>query len=227
MSGRTKDVERQPIHALANQERQRSFYSKETIGNIFPSIKVGNMVMADVSTIAAEAGLTRQLTRYYFPDLEALISTVCDDMAEKYRSKLLELVGEQEEGTRSNTFFDFYFDQLHDAPKPRDDQSYDAAFAFAAGSPKIRDALKVQYSLLGHVVSHELQLENPKLGRDGALELSYLFVCLMYGHWKMVASLGLSEDHNQVARQAIDRLIISYLKAPPESARGAPVWTSK
>ncbi|WP_368184675.1 hypothetical protein [Aestuariibius sp. HNIBRBA575] len=34
---------------------------------------------------------------------------------------------------RLQFIFDFYFDLVDDVPKPRDDQSYDAAMAFAAG----------------------------------------------------------------------------------------------
>lgn len=33
----------------------------------------------------------------------------------------------------------------------------------------------------------------------------------MYGHWKMVASLGCSSGHNRIAREAMDRIISSYL----------------
>jgi hypothetical protein len=34
----------------------------------------------------------------------------------------------------------------------------------------------------------------------------------MYGHWKMVATLGFSEDYNRVTREAVDRLIASYVQ---------------
>ena len=34
----------------------------------------------------------------------------------------------------------------------------------------------------------------------------------MYGHWKMVATLGFSPSHNSVTRAAVDRLIESYVE---------------
>ncbi|MGY9050123.1 MAG: hypothetical protein ACKVKF_24600, partial [Rhodobacterales bacterium] len=51
---------------------------------------------------------------------------------------------------------------------------------------------------------------DPSLSRSACHEIGYLFVTLIYGHWKMVASLGFSENNNRVAREAVDRLIASY-----------------
>ncbi len=127
---------------------------------------------------------------------------------------------------RLTTFFDFYFDLLEENRKPRDDQVYDALIALSVRSDRIKTTLRTQYSLLGQVLSHELQLEYPQLGSQGADELSYLFVCLMYGHWKMVASLGASEDHRHVTRAAVDRLLASYLAAP-EPVSTTRVWLPK
>jgi hypothetical protein len=37
-------------------------------------------------------------------------------------------------------------------------------------------------------------------------------VSLMYGHWKMLATLGFSENWNRVSRETMDRLVGFYLR---------------
>jgi hypothetical protein len=64
------------------------------------------------------------------------------------------------------------------------------------------------------------------MSAQDANQLSYLFVCLMYGHWKMVASLGFSEEHKFVTRTAIDRLIASYAARPSKRTELAKIWAS-
>ncbi|MCR9138253.1 MAG: TetR/AcrR family transcriptional regulator [Alphaproteobacteria bacterium] len=162
------------------------------------------------NAIARKAGVSRQLIRYYYAEPEDLMVALCDHLASLYRDGLVNGVLEVQPEDRLKFFFDFYFDLLENAPKPRDDQVYDAMMSLAAGSPVVRTNLQKQYGLIGQVVAHEIHLKYPQIGSEGADELSYLFVCLMYGHWKMVASLGLDEVHKHVTRRAIDRLIESY-----------------
>ena len=59
-------------------------------------------------------------------------------------------------------------------------------------------------------LAHEIQISYPDLHQNGCRELGYLIVIVMYGHWKMVASLDFSTDYNRVSRDALDRLIASY-----------------
>lgn len=175
--------------------------------------------------IAGEAGLSRQLIRYYFDGNEALMVALCDHLADAYRQALISGAARIDDKKRLDFFFDFYFDLLEDQRKPRDDQAYDAVFAIATGSPAVRKNLQTQYGLLGQVLSHEIQISYPDLAPQDCLELSYLFVCLMYGHWKMVATLGYAEDHRYISRRAIDRLIHSYVqKSHPASGRIRP-WS--
>jgi hypothetical protein len=42
--------------------------------------------------------------------------------------------------------------------------------------------------------------------------VGYLFVSLMYGHWKMLATLGFSDNWNRVSRETMDRLVGFYLR---------------
>ena len=176
------------------------------------------------STLGERTGFSRQLVRYYFPDLEALMVALCDHLAAHYRQGLVAGVAELEDGDRLGFFLDFYFDMIDPPRKPRDDQVYDGCFAFAAGSPAVRDALAGQYGLLGHVLSHEIQLRHPEMTAADAMELSYLFVCLMYGHWKMVASLGYAPEHRHVTRRAMDRLLSSYAAEERRAAAATRIW---
>ncbi len=171
-------------------------------------------------SIAREAGLSRQLVRYHFKDPETLMLSVCDFLSMVYREALLRSVSQKTQIDRLTVFLDFYFDLLDEEPKPRDDQVYDALMSLAANSNRIRKNLRHHYTMMGEVISHELQMSHPNLTLPAARELSYLIVSLMYGHWKMVASLGLNQAHKRAARAAIDRLIRSYIDE--ESTKLAP-----
>jgi hypothetical protein len=109
-------------------------------------------------------------------------------------------------------------------PKPRDDQAYDAAMAYAARSERIRTNLRGQYTLLGQVLQLEVKMQFPELSMQDCAEIGYLFVCIMYGHWKLVASLGVSDDHRLISRRAIDRLIASYANNGAPSTSAVRVW---
>ena len=162
--------------------------------------------------IAEEAGMSRQLIRHYFPDPEEMMVKVCDALAAAYREALMQGILRADQTRRLRVFLDFYFDLL--APqglaKPADDRAYDAMFALATRSDKVRQALHDQYALLQSVIAHEVQLSNPRLSQRACREVGYLFVALMYGHWKLVATLGFSPSHNRITREAVDRLIASY-----------------
>ena len=182
-------------------------------------------------TVAAELGVTRQAVRYHFPDAEALMIAVCDRLADAYRAALVRNAARLEGPRRLDMFLDFYFNLLDGVPKPRDDAAYDAMMSLATGSDAIRDALRGQYTTLGQVMRHEFEVAHPRLDAQAADELSYLFVCLMYGHWKMVATLGVSAAHNRVTRAAMDRLIRSYCESgvsedAPGDAR-VRVWSTE
>ncbi|MGE0659006.1 MAG: hypothetical protein AB7F36_06625 [Reyranellaceae bacterium] len=156
--------------------------------------------------------MSRQLIRHYFPSPELLMVAVCDHLAATYRDCLMKGILETNATQRLPMFLDFYFGFLsgRGLPKPKDDAVYDAMFSLAVTSDAIRRNLNGQYSLLQSVISHEVQISNPGLNQKACDEIGYLFVAVMYGHWKMVATLGFSESYNRVAREAMDRLIASY-----------------
>jgi AcrR family transcriptional regulator len=198
----------------------------EIIKAAYDAISRHGLPTVSYDQIAAEAGLSRQLIRHYFPKPEMLMEGVCDYLVATYRDCLSKGIIAAGHSERLTVLLDFYFDFLAGAgiPKPRDDSVYDALFALAATQQSIRDNLCGQYTLLQTVISHEIQISHPKLKQSACSELGFLFVALMYGHWKMVASLGLSSGHNRVTRAAIDRLIQSYLERyddPDDTPLGA------
>lgn len=190
----------------------------------FRAIAKDGLPLPSYDAIAKEAGISRQLIRHFFPDPADLIGMLCDTLAGAYRDLMTQGIKRADGPERLPLFLDFYFGFLSDQglAKPKDDAVYDAMFALAAGSEEIRTNLREQYSLLRHVIAHEVQISHPDLPQPACREIGYLFVCIMYGHWKMVASLGFSEAHNRVSREAMDRIIESYLArydeddGPPE-----------
>jgi len=196
----------------------------EIVAAAFDALRAEGLPHLSYDAIARHGDLSRQLVRYHYPEPEDLMIDLCDHLAGLYRDALIAEVMKHRGRARLDTFFDFYFDLIEGNPKPRDDEVYDALMSLSAGSPRIRGNLRSQYSLLGQVLSHELELEYPRLGSQGAQELSFLFVCLMYGHWKMVASLGFSEEHRHITRGAIERLIESSLAARPDGEIRPKPW---
>ena len=184
----------------------------EIVQAAIKAINRDGLPMPSYDVIAREADMSRQLIRHYFPDPEALMVAVCDALAASYRDCLMKGIIAAGSTQRLPMFLDFYFNFLAGNAKPQDDAVYDAMFSLAAGSEAVRSNLNAQYSLLQHTIAHEVQISHPDLHQKACHEIAFLFVALMYGHWKMVASLGFSEDYNRVTREAVDRLIDSYLQ---------------
>ena len=186
----------------------------EIVEAAYNAILKNGLPLISYDSIAQEADMSRQLIRHYFPDPVELLVAVCDRLAAAYRDGLMKGILNAQSPTRLKTFLDFYFDFLsdRDLEKPRDDAAYDAMMALASTHPSIRKNLHDQYNLLQYTIAHEVQVSHPQLNQKACLEIGYLFVSLMYGHWKMVATLGFSPEHNAVTRAAVDRLIESYVE---------------
>ncbi|MFA7432706.1 MAG: TetR/AcrR family transcriptional regulator [Gemmobacter sp.] len=192
------------------------------------ALQKNGLPLPSYDLIAQEAGMSRQLIRHYFPDPEKLMVAVCDALADGYRNLLMRGVLEARTAERLPVFLDFFFDFLagKGLGKPLDDAVYDAMFSLAAGSGPVREALRGQYGLLQHTIAHEVQISNPGLSQRACREIGFLFVSLMYGHWKMVATLGFAAaEHNRITRAAMDRIIESYntrYTDPDEEEDSAP-----
>jgi len=161
--------------------------------------------------IAYEAGLSRQLVRYYYSDLDALMIELCDYLAGIYYKLLVGGILEVKKVERLDFFLDFFFDLADGHPMPINLETYDALVAYSVGAPHLKDRMCDQYLTLGQAVVHELAIAHPELDKAACEELSFMFVSMMHAHWSFVASLGYSRDHSRLARKAIDRLIKSYL----------------
>ncbi len=185
----------------------------EIVQAVLQAINKHGLPMPSYDLIAKEADMSRQLIRHYFPDPETLMVEVCNALAAAYRDCLMRGILDANMTVRLPMFLDFYFNFLTDKGlrKPEDDAVYDAMFSLAAGSEKVRRNLAEQYRLLQYTIAHEVQISHPQLPQSACSEIGFLFVSIMYGHWKMVATLGFDEGYNRVTRQALDRLIESYL----------------
>lgn len=186
----------------------------EILQAVFRVLAREGLPMPSYDVIAREAGISRQLIRHYYPEPTAMMIGLCDRLAAAYRDMMMKGIIASGSTERLQVFLDFYFGFLEGKGlvKPADDAVYDAMLSLAAGSPEIRRTLKDQYTLLHFTISHEVQISFPDLPQRACQEIGYLFVSLMYGHWKMVASLGFPASQHRVAREAMDRIIESYRK---------------
>ncbi|MDA4847042.1 TetR/AcrR family transcriptional regulator [Hoeflea poritis] len=186
----------------------------EIVEAAYAAVEEHGVQMPSFDHIARAGNMSRQLVRHYFSDPEELADRLCDALAAAYKDCLMKGIIMADDSRRLTVFLDFYFNFLSEKglPKPADDVVYDAMFALASTSEKIRNNLKAQYTLLQMTLAHEIQISHPELRQSDCAELGYLIVIVMYGHWKMVASLGFDEAYNQVSRLALDRLIASYVK---------------
>lgn len=167
--------------------------------------------------IASAAEMSRQLVRHYYTDQKEIVKDLTTKLAAEYQELLTRVISVQSDVCRLTVFLDFYFGMAAKGTpqKPADDHIYDALFALAAADIKLRNQLKQQYNLLASVISHELHLKYPKLDIAHCNELALTIVSMMYGHWKMVGSLRFAKTQNKVMREAVDRLIHSYVADPP------------
>lgn len=188
-------------------------------------IKRKGLQALSFEAVAAEVGLSRQLVRYYYSDLDMLIVALCDHLGNGYREILVAGIVEVSQVQRLGFFLDFFFDLADEHPMPDNLEVYDSLLAYAVGSGDLKDRLCDQYKTLGHVIVHELAIAHPELEGQACEELSYLFVSMMHAHWSFVASLGYSREHSRLTRNAIDRLIASYIKEPVPSPVVERPWS--
>lgn len=162
--------------------------------------------------IAAKAGMSRQLIRHYFPDQQEMVTELTESLSSEYKQLLAKALGYVQSGDRLQFLLDFYFGQTDEKmfSKPDDDHIYDVLFAIANQVAVVRENLYQQYNLLKFTFAHEIQIKYADLSQKACEELAALIVSLMYGHWKMIKTVGFSDDLNIIAREAVDRLMQSY-----------------
>lgn len=165
--------------------------------------------------VAQESGISRQLIRYYFADIESLMVGLAEHCGRAYQDMLVAGIVEIDQVKRLDFFLDFFFDFDPDHPMPENLEAYDALIAFSVGSETLRGRMCDQYKTLGQVIIHELAITHPELEAHACEEISFVFVSMMHAHWSFVASLGHSRAHGHLARQAIGRIIDSYVADSP------------
>lgn len=188
-------------------------------------LRVDGLQAFSFESVANEAGLSRQLVRYYYADLGSLMLELCGHLQKVYQDVITAGIVEVDEVGRLDFFLDFLFGLSESHPMPDNLEVYDAFFAFAVGSAQLRDRLREKYMTLGQVIVHELAVAHPKLDHAAYQELSFLIVSMMHAHWSYVATLGFSPDHNRLARRAVDRLIESYLNGLPTDVSTENPWS--
>ena len=175
--------------------------------------------------VANEAGLSRQLVRHYYADVETLIVDLCDHLGKAYQNILVDGIVEIQQVERLKFFLDFFFGVSEQHPMPDNLEAYDSLFAFAVGSEPVTERLHLKYKTLGQVIMHELAIAHPELSTHACEELSFLFVSMMHAHWSYVATLGFSTEHNKLTRRAFDRLINSYVADSPTTPEMEKPWS--
>ena len=186
----------------------------EIVQALYAAVEKEGVSLPSYDTIAREGDMSRQLVRHYYRDPEQMAVDLCNHLASTYRDLLIRGILHADPEDRLRVFLDFYFDFLagKGLAKPVDDTVYDALFAFAGTSERVRENLREQYTELLQTLAHEIQLTHVSLSQQACRELAYLVVTQMYGHWKMRATLGLSDADNRIPRDALDRLIRSYVE---------------
>ena len=209
----------------------------EIVQALHEAIAAQGIALPSYDHVAREGDMSRQLVRHYYRDPEEMALDLCEHLAASYRDHLMRGILHAPPEHRLTVFLDFYFGQLEDKglPKPADDAVYDALFAYANASERVRECLRDQYVELRLALANEILLTYPDMSQKACRELAYLVVTQMYGHWKMRASLGMKDADSGVARRAIDRLIASYVRqdadpdtdAHPERKAGAHAMTDE
>ena len=196
----------------------------EIVQGAISALNKYGLSMISYDLIAEEAEMSRHLIRHYFANPEDLMVAVCDGIAAAHKEALAQGVVVADKTERLSLFLDLYFGLLSDKglSKPDDDSAYDAMMSIATGSEAVRKCLYEQQCLLQFTIAHEVQISFPTLSQQACRELGFLFVSLLHGHWRMVATLGFSPDHAAISRAAMDRLIASYVANYDDPELGPP-----
>ena len=185
----------------------------EIIEALQKSILADGIGLPSYDQIAKHGDMSRQLIRHYFPSEEEMVLGLIEALQNAYRDCLVQTAIAAIDGRRLQVFLDFLFDFMRDRglPKPADDNIFDAILSYANTHKPVQEKLLAGYELVQMTIAHEIQVSHPELPQSGCKELGYLVVATMYGHWKMVRTVGFSDEYSRVARASMDRLIEYYV----------------
>lgn len=159
--------------------------------------------------IANEAGTSQQTIRRYYPDPQDLALDLCHQLSVWFDEDLQKSLRPMRKAERLEQLLNFYLDLPSRLIQPnrRDDQIINALVALSAKSEDIQEELRMHYLSMQERIAKAIKGAHADIKPKQCSVLGFQIVCLIYGHWKMVSSLGFPADRNRVTRAAIDRLI--------------------
>lgn len=162
--------------------------------------------------IATEAGTTQNIIRSFYPDPQDLAIDLCNQLSVRFDERLDLELRTIRKAERLDHLLNFYLDLPSRLNKPerRDDQIITALMALSAKSEDIQQELRNYYQSMQERIAKTIKASFANIKPRHCSDLSFQIVCLIYGHWKMVASLKFSQQQNLIARAAIDRLIVGF-----------------
>lgn len=178
---------------------------------------------ASYAHIAEASDVSRQLTRYYFPEPDALMLDVCDTLYEAYRQALAQGAQLYDGVDKLQFILDFYFEDV-DATLSHTGCS-DAMVAYASGNSKIKSVLRDKYILMGQALQLEIKVAYPDMPLRSCSEMAYMCLCILQGNLKLTSSIGISADHSKIARKAIDTLLSAAQSETAAPSSAFEVWS--
>lgn len=206
------------------QSRIRRVRRDEITRALYHAIRQHGVRLPSFDAVAKEGDTSRQLVRHYYKNSEEMAADLCDVLAVTYRDSLTKCLSTVSDHERLKTILDFYFNAFasQGLPKPVDDQVYDALFSCATASIPIRKSLKSQYSTFQTTLAQEIRATYPDISEDKNRDLAFAIMSYIYGHWKMIASLGFSTSYHQSSRELLDTFISSAVNEAT-SAKGSDI----
>ena len=170
---------------------------------------------ATLERVAAEAGLTRSLVRYFVGNR--------DDLVALYRQRLLdrytELPVESVDGVpATELLLRALFD---DEPDLDDYAAIDAILAAARYDEALRDDVLTFYRGMESAIAQAVRHDHADWGEQRVQDAAYQVLTAVYGHWTM-HSLGFPSDRAAAAREQARLALAVPRRARRTSRRGEP-----
>jgi AcrR family transcriptional regulator len=149
---------------------------------------------ATLERVAAEAGLSRSLVRYFVGNR--------DDLIELYRQRLLDrysaLPVQAVDGVPATQLL---LEALFDEQPDLDDYAaIDAILAATRHDDDLRDDVLSFYRGMEAAIAAAVRHDHPDWGEQRVTDVAYQVLTAVYGHWTM-HSLGFPSDRAQAARE--------------------------
>lgn len=195
------------------------FQREEIIEASYRAMKKYGLSTVSYDLIAEEAGCSRKLIRHYFPDSEDLMVAIVETVFEQFYGLVMGNIANQSITHRLDTYIGFFLEQASGEDSPPS-TAIDSLFALTQGSEAVRKAMANAHQIMVDIFATELLMDYPELDMTTRSEIGYLFVCLSTGYWRMLSSLGFSDEYSASARVAMEKIIGSYVKQTHQEMAG-------